>query len=61
MSFGVNVFFVLTFWAYSHFSPYFSILLFLIPKMKNAFHFGSYLHFTNRNCLHVRQSALLAY
>ena len=35
-----------------HFGPYIFILLLLVPKMKNTFHFGPYRYSFNRNILH---------
>ena len=39
---GVNVLLVPTFWPHFYFGPYFSILPFLVLKMKNADYFGPY-------------------
>ena len=47
--------------SHFHFGPYFFIFPFLVSKMKNVFHFGSYRYFANENYLHDRWSALLVH
>ena len=39
---SVNAILVPTFWSHFYFGPYIFIFPLLVPKMKNAFHFGSY-------------------
>ena len=58
---GVNTLLVSTFWGHFYFGPYFSILLLLVPKMKNVFYFGSYRYLTNGNCLHGKRSTLFTH
>ena len=57
--FGVNALLVPTFLGHLYIGPYISVLLLLIYKMKNAFHFGLYRYLLNGNILRDKWSALL--
>ena len=57
---GVNALLVSTFYDHFYFDPYIFILLFLVLKMKNAFHFGPYRHSLNGRILRGKRNALLA-
>ena len=50
-------FLVLTFLPHFCFDPYFSILLLLVLKIKNAFYFSPYRHLTNENILCDKRNA----
>ena len=47
---GVNTLLVPIFWVNFYFGPYILILLLLVPKMKNVFHFCPYCYSLNENC-----------